>query len=95
MVLGTKDLEGSLLMPERAGHNTMDVKINWAELAAFIGVGPQPMAHGPSKPTLKSNQRSARTVLGKLFETAQRRAVVICLPSGMGRGMKHTPGSGV
>lgn len=36
MVLGTKDLEGSLLMPERAGHNTMDVKINWAELAAFI-----------------------------------------------------------
>lgn len=34
MVLGTKDLEGSLLMPERAGHNTMDVKINGAELVA-------------------------------------------------------------
>lgn len=39
MVLGTKDLEGSLLMPERAGHNTTDVKINWAELAAFIRGG--------------------------------------------------------
>lgn len=47
IVLGTKDLDGSLLMPERTGHNATEVKINWTEFIACIrgGLGPQPTSH--------------------------------------------------
>lgn len=106
IVLGTKDLDGSRLMPERAGHSTTKVKINRTELIAFIrdGTGSQPMLHGPNKlagprssmrhpPELCWAKMGSRA-LGQRLKPARCRAPMICLPLGMGRGPKHTAGSG-
>lgn len=106
IVLGTKDLDGSRLMPERAGHNTTKVKINWTELITFIrgGMGSPPMLRGPNKlagprssmrhpPELCWAKMGSR-VLGRRLKPARCRAPMIWLPLGTGRGPKHTAGSG-